>query len=89
MGARALDLGAAADVDSDGAVDIVLPVQNRRQFALVSVMDGAFVERWRGEPVAAIGGNVSVTADKSGFVINYRAKAGQAVELKVERAQLQ
>lgn len=70
MGSTRLDLGAIADVDGDGAVDVLVPVQSRQQFILLSLHEGTLRERWRSETVR-IGGGVRLEQNQSGWVIHF------------------
>ena len=71
IGSTRLDLAVIADLDRDGGAEIMLPDQRRTRLAVVSLVDGALIERWRGESGPAIGGSLTIETQPAGWVARY------------------
>jgi hypothetical protein len=88
IGSTRLDLAAIADIDGDGAVDIILPNQVHDKLAVVSMRAGKLIERWRGEPIPYIGGGLTAETTDTGVEVKYTSQEGQPVTIKINRDQL-
>jgi hypothetical protein len=88
MGSPHLDLSALADIDHDGATDIVLPTQSRRQLTLVSFTNGVLRERWRSEKLPQVAKGLRVNSTDAGWRFSYQAVDGQNVEVRLLRSAL-
>jgi hypothetical protein len=83
MGSVHLDLAAVADVDADGAVDFILPDQSRSRIAVVSLVQGELVERWRSPRMAPVGGGMQVKEVSGGWRASYRSTSGVTVDVMI------
>jgi len=83
---RDLDLAAILDIDGDGADDIVLPTQPHDRIAVVSMIGGKLVERWRSDALPAIAGGLRAEKTEAGAIVRYRTKHGGAAWLLIPKA---
>lgn len=88
IGSTSLDLGAIADIDGDGAEDFILPNQVHDRIAIVSLMNGKLVERWRSKRLTRIIGGLRVTPTDSGFQFTYRTTGGAENQVTVSVSDL-
>lgn len=88
IGSVLLNLGAIADVDQDGAQDFILPNQAHNRIAVVSMIDGKLVERYRSDPGLRIAGNVEVAKLADGIAVRYQAISGTLVRLVIPASAL-
>jgi hypothetical protein len=88
IGLTSLDLGATADIDGDGAENFILPNQVHDRIAIVSLMNGKLVERWRSKRLTQIIGGLSVTPTDSGARVTYRTIGGTENQVTVSASNL-
>jgi hypothetical protein len=88
IGSTSLDLGAIADIDGDGAEDFILPNQVHDRIAVVSLMNGKLVERWRSSRLTKIVSGLLVTPVDSGVRITYRTIGGTENQVTVSASDL-
>ncbi len=83
LGSTRLDLAAVADLDGDGSADIVLPDQERRQLVVVSLVNGALVERWRSASGAVVAGGLTLVPDAAGWLARFLALDGATAVIAI------
>jgi hypothetical protein len=88
IGSTRLDLAAIADIDGDGAADVILPNQVHDKQAVVSMRAGKLIERWHGQPIPYIGGGLTAKITDNGVEVSYTSEANQPVTIKINRDQL-
>lgn len=88
IGSTALDLGAIADVDQDGAQDFILPNQVHDRVTVVSLIDGKLVERFRSDRGPRISGGLNAVATGAGVIVRYQAITGADIQLDILASQL-
>lgn len=77
IGSKRLDLAAVADIDGDGAADIVLPNQVHDRLLVASLIGGKVIERWRSERLpATIAGGVRLSRDGEMWTARYDSAGG-------------
>lgn len=81
IGSTSLDLAAIADLDGDGAAEIILPNQVHDRLAVVGMTGARLVERWLSRPLPPVGGDLRVAAAAGGHMIRYRDRTGVAREV--------
>lgn len=86
IGSTRLDLAAIADLDRDGAAEIVLPTQLHDRLAVVSMHGGQLVERWRSAPLPTIGGGLNLVDHGAFWRARYVAADGAQAETRVPLA---
>ena len=70
IGSIHLDLSAIADLDNDGAAEIILPDQFHRELVALSLQGGTLVERWRA-PIERIKHKLQIHKSNDGFYATY------------------
>lgn len=88
IGSTSLDLGAIADIDGNGAEDFILPNQVHDRIAIVSLMNGKLVERWRSKRLTRIIGGLSLTPSADGAQVVYRTIGGAENQIAVSASDL-
>lgn len=88
IGSTSLDLGAIADIDGDGSQDFILPNQVHDRIAIVSLIDGKLVERWRSKRLTRIIGGLRVMPVDNGFRIRCRTTGGAETQITVRASDL-
>jgi hypothetical protein len=71
IGSTHLDLAAIADVDNDGAVEIILPNQSHRELVVISLQKNTLVERWR-TSTEKIHSQLKIIEVNGRFTLTYR-----------------
>jgi len=87
-GSTRLDLAVIADLDRDGGAEIVLPDQSRTRLAVVSLVDGALIERWRSESGPAIGGSLTIENQPAGWLARYLTPDDAETARQIPRSEL-
>lgn len=88
IGSKRLDLGAVADLDGDGAAEMILPTQLHDRLAVIGMANGKLYERWRGLSGPRVGGGLALTRDGADWVATYETPAGAPVEQRIPVADL-
>ena len=88
IGSTQLDLAVIADLDRDGGAEIILPDQSRTRLAVVSLIDGALIERWRGESGPAIGGSLTLENQPAGWLARYLTPDETEIAQLIPRSEL-
>lgn len=88
IGSTRLDLAVIADLDRDGGAEIVLPDQRRTRLMVVSLVDGALIERWSGESGPAIGGSLTIEYQPGGWLVRYLTPDDAEITRQIPRNEL-
>jgi len=88
IGSTRLDLAVIADLDHDGGAEIVLPDQSRTRLAVVSLVDSALIERWRGESGPTIGGSLTIENQPAGWLTRYLKPDETEIAKQIPRNEL-
>lgn len=88
IGSTSLDLGAILDVDGDGADDFILPNQVHDRIAVISLLNGKLVERWRSKRLTRIIGGMRVTPKNGGVQVAYRTTGGGENKIQISAGDL-
>eukprot|EP00798_Chlamydomonas_sp_ICE-L_P001573 gene1573-32958_t len=65
-GSTSLDLSAVADLDGDGATELVVPAVSLAELVVLSLKEGQLVERARTGAIARIAGGLKLSVGSSG-----------------------
>ncbi|NKC10936.1 MAG: VCBS repeat-containing protein [Gammaproteobacteria bacterium] len=78
MGSTSLTLAAVAELNAEtvNGADLILPLQNRRQFAVVSLTGGKLVQRWRSKPLPNITGGVRIAFNNGKSILHFDTASG-------------
>jgi hypothetical protein len=83
MGSPALDLSTVADFNGDGSAEMIVPVDGRRQLAVLALKGGALVERWRSARVAPVAAALRAVRAKGLWQVEYKTASGAVVRVEL------
>ena len=76
MGSHALDLASVADLNGNGAAEIVLPDQSRTHLVIVQLKGTRLIERWRSDRFLRVEGGLRLESIASGWHAVYLSGGG-------------